>query len=67
MKKKARQILYLPVDFDGVLTDGTFYYLENGEEMKKLSAIDLLGASAKQKEKCLIDKVFSGKSLLLPI
>jgi 3-deoxy-D-manno-octulosonate 8-phosphate phosphatase (KDO 8-P phosphatase) len=44
MEKKARQIKYLLVDCDGVLTDGTFYCLENGEEMKKFSASDLLGA-----------------------
>lgn len=44
MEKKARQIKFLLVDCDGVLTDGTFYCLENGEEMKKFSASDLLGA-----------------------
>ncbi len=44
MKKKARQIEFLLVDCDGVLTDGMFYCLENGEDLKKFSASDLIGA-----------------------
>jgi 3-deoxy-D-manno-octulosonate 8-phosphate phosphatase (KDO 8-P phosphatase) len=44
MEKKARQIKFLLVDCDGVLTDGTFYCLENGEEMKKFTSSDLFGA-----------------------
>jgi 3-deoxy-D-manno-octulosonate 8-phosphate phosphatase (KDO 8-P phosphatase) len=44
MERKARQIKFLLVDCDGVLTDGTFYCLENGEEMNKFSYSDLLGA-----------------------
>lgn len=43
MEKKARNIKFLLVDCDGVLTDGMFYCLENGEELKKFSASDLLG------------------------
>ncbi len=44
MEKKARQIMFLLVDCDGVLTDGMFYCLENNEDLKKFSASDLLGA-----------------------
>jgi 3-deoxy-D-manno-octulosonate 8-phosphate phosphatase (KDO 8-P phosphatase) len=44
MEKKARQVKFLLVDCDGVLTDGTFFCLENGEDMKKFSFSDLLGA-----------------------
>jgi len=44
LEKKARQIKFLLVNCDGVLTDGTFYYLENGDEMKKFATSDLIGA-----------------------
>jgi YrbI family 3-deoxy-D-manno-octulosonate 8-phosphate phosphatase len=43
IEKKALDIKLLLVDFDGVLADKTFYLLENGEEMKKISSSDFLG------------------------
>ncbi len=44
LEKKARQVKFLLVNCDGILTDGAFYYLENGDEMKKFATSDLIGA-----------------------
>jgi 3-deoxy-D-manno-octulosonate 8-phosphate phosphatase (KDO 8-P phosphatase) len=43
--EKARQIRLLLTDCDGVLTDGGVYYSENGEEMKRFSVRDGMGAA----------------------
>lgn len=34
MERKARQVKLLLVNCDGVLTDGSFYLLEDGLELK---------------------------------
>ena len=40
---RARKIELLVLDVDGVLTDGRFYYLSDGTELKSFSARDGLG------------------------
>jgi len=42
--KKAHQVRLLLTDCDGVLTDGSVYYSERGEEMKRFSIRDGMGA-----------------------
>lgn len=42
-KKKAPKIKLLVLDVDGVMTDGTILYTENGEVMKSFNAHDGLG------------------------
>lgn len=37
------------LDIDGVLTDGTFYWGSNGEELKKFSFSDVMGVSLGRK------------------
>ena len=44
LQEKARQIRLLLTDCDGVLTDGSVYYSERGEEMKRFSIRDGMGA-----------------------
>jgi 3-deoxy-D-manno-octulosonate 8-phosphate phosphatase (KDO 8-P phosphatase) len=43
LKAKASKIKFLLTDCDGVLTDGTAYYSQRGEEMKKFSFRDGMG------------------------
>jgi len=43
--EKARRVRLLLTDCDGVLTDGGVYYTENGEEMKRFSIRDGMGAA----------------------
>ncbi len=38
--KKARKIRYLLLDVDGVMTDGTLFFDENGRELKGFSIYD---------------------------
>lgn len=42
MERKARQVKLLLVNCDGVLTDGSFYLLEDGLELKKFSRRDVV-------------------------
>lgn len=42
MEKKARQVKLLLSNCDGVLTDGSFYLLEDGLELKKFSRRDVV-------------------------
>ncbi|MFY9270615.1 MAG: HAD hydrolase family protein [Candidatus Manganitrophaceae bacterium] len=39
-RKKAGRVQYLLLDVDGVLTDGTLYFDENGKEIKGFSIYD---------------------------
>ncbi|MBD2859708.1 HAD hydrolase family protein [Spongiibacter sp. KMU-158] len=41
--EKARQITLLAMDVDGVLTDGSLYFGNSGEELKAFSILDGLG------------------------
>lgn len=41
--KNLTEIKYLVLDVDGTLTDGSVYYDENGNEIKKFSAKDGIG------------------------
>ncbi|MDX1506143.1 MAG: HAD hydrolase family protein [Spongiibacter sp.] len=41
--EKARHITLLAMDVDGVLTDGSLYFGNSGEEMKAFSILDGLG------------------------
>ena len=43
IKKKCKVIKILLTDVDGVLTDGSMYYTESGERMKKFNARDGMG------------------------
>lgn len=43
LREKARRIQLVLTDCDGVLTDGTVYYSERGEEMKRFSIRDGMG------------------------
>ena len=40
-----RQIKAVALDVDGVLTDGTFWWGANGEELKRFSFADVMGVS----------------------
>ena len=42
MERKARQVKLLLANCDGVLTDGSFYLLEDGLELKKFSRRDVI-------------------------
>lgn len=37
------------MDFDGVLTDGTFWWSANGDELKRFSFLDVMGVSIGRK------------------
>jgi 3-deoxy-D-manno-octulosonate 8-phosphate phosphatase (KDO 8-P phosphatase) len=37
---RARQLLWMSFDVDGVLTDGSLFYGESGEVMKRFNALD---------------------------
>jgi 3-deoxy-D-manno-octulosonate 8-phosphate phosphatase (KDO 8-P phosphatase) len=39
----ARPIRAIALDVDGVLTDGTFWWGSNGEELKRFSFLDVMG------------------------
>ena len=43
MKAKFSQIKLLAMDVDGVLTDGSMYYSENGDELKRFNTRDGMG------------------------
>ncbi|MBN1485223.1 MAG: HAD-IIIA family hydrolase [Chloroflexia bacterium] len=43
LQHKARRVRLVLADCDGVLTDGTVYYSEHGEEMKRFSLRDGMG------------------------
>lgn len=43
------KIKAIALDFDGVLTDGTFIWGPNGDEYKKLSFLDVMGISLGKK------------------
>jgi len=43
MEKKARRVKYLLVDCDGVLTDGSFYFNDQGDEIRVFSTRDIIG------------------------
>jgi YrbI family 3-deoxy-D-manno-octulosonate 8-phosphate phosphatase len=43
LKKKISKTKLLLVNCDGVLTDGSFYLMESGEEARKFSTKDFLG------------------------
>ncbi len=49
LQEKGRQIRLLLTDCDGVLTDGSVYYSERGEEMKRFSVRDGMGAERLRK------------------
>ncbi len=42
-EQRARQIQWLFLDVDGVLTDGRLYFSESGDELKTFSTLDGLG------------------------
>lgn len=44
--KNLKEIKYLVLDVDGTLTDGSVYYDEHGNELKKFSARDGIGFAA---------------------
>lgn len=48
-RQKAKQIRYLLLDVDGVMTDGTLYFDENGRETKGFSIYDGHGIRLLQK------------------
>ena len=50
IKKKCKVIKILLTDVDGVLTDGSMYYTESGEHMKKFNARDGMGVELLNKE-----------------
>jgi 3-deoxy-D-manno-octulosonate 8-phosphate phosphatase (KDO 8-P phosphatase) len=41
--QKAKRVRYFLLDVDGVMTDGTLYFDENGRELKRFSIYDGLG------------------------
>ncbi len=43
MSPNFKQIKLLAMDVDGVLTDGSMYYSENGDELKKFNTRDGMG------------------------
>lgn len=43
LKEKLKKIKLIAMDVDGTLTDGSLYYTENGEIMKRFSARDGMG------------------------
>jgi 3-deoxy-D-manno-octulosonate 8-phosphate phosphatase (KDO 8-P phosphatase) len=49
LRKKASHIRLLLTDCDGVLTDGSVYYSERGEEMKRFSIRDGMGVERLRK------------------
>ena len=49
IKKKCKVIKILLTDVDGVLTDGSMYYTESGDEMKKFCTYDGMGFQLLQK------------------
>jgi YrbI family 3-deoxy-D-manno-octulosonate 8-phosphate phosphatase len=49
MKDRAKKIKWLFTDVDGVLTDCGVYYSENGEELKRFSLRDGMGAERLRK------------------
>lgn len=53
------------MDFDGVLTDGTFIWGPNGEEFKKMSFLDVMGISLGKKGGLLFALVSGEDSPLL--
>jgi 3-deoxy-D-manno-octulosonate 8-phosphate phosphatase (KDO 8-P phosphatase) len=59
------KIKAIAMDFDGVLTDGTFIWGPNGEEYKKMSFLDVMGISLGKKEGLLFALISGEDSPLL--
>ena len=49
-KNELKMISTLALDVDGVLTDGTFWWGGNGEELKRFSFVDIMGLSIWRKK-----------------
>lgn len=58
---KAKRIKLLILDVDGVLTDGTLYYANNGDELKRFHIHDGLGIQLAQQAGIEI-AIISGKN-----
>jgi 3-deoxy-D-manno-octulosonate 8-phosphate phosphatase (KDO 8-P phosphatase) len=62
---RARQIRLLLLDVDGVLTDGSLYYGNNGEELKAFNIQDGLGIKLLQKNGIKVGIITGRSSELL--
>ncbi|MEZ5530295.1 MAG: HAD-IIIA family hydrolase [Porticoccaceae bacterium] len=62
---RARQIRLLLLDVDGVLTDGSLYYGNNGEELKAFNIQDGLGIKLLQKNDIKVGIITGRSSELL--
>ena len=62
MKKNIR---FLALDIDGVLTDGGMYYSESGDEFKKFNTKDGMGIKLIQKQGIPVGFLSSGKNVNL--
>lgn len=60
-QQKARRIRYLLLDVDGVMTDGTLYFDENGREIKGFSIYDGHGIRLLQRARIGVG-IISGRS-----
>ncbi|MCG3117214.1 MAG: HAD hydrolase family protein [Candidatus Manganitrophus sp. SA1] len=60
-RRKAMRIRYLLLDVDGVMTDGTLYFDENGREIKGFSIYDGHGIRLLQKARIGVG-IISGRS-----
>lgn len=61
---RARQIRLLLLDVDGVLTDGSLYYGNNGEELKSFNIQDGLGIKLLQRKGIRVG-IITGRSSVL--
>ncbi len=62
LDKKRKDIRFLVLDVDGVLTDGGMYYTESGDEFKRFNTRDGLGISRLTKSGFSIGLLSSGKN-----
>jgi 3-deoxy-D-manno-octulosonate 8-phosphate phosphatase (KDO 8-P phosphatase) len=60
-RQKAKRIRYLLLDVDGVMTDGTLYFDENGREIKGFSIYDGHGIRLLQRARIGVG-IISGRS-----
>lgn len=61
LRSCARQLLWMSFDVDGVLTDGSLFYSESGEFMKRFNALD--GHGLKRLQDCGVGIIIlSGRS-----
>jgi len=61
LHERARHLLWMSFDVDGVLTDGNLFYGESGEVMKRFNALD--GHGIKELQSCGVGiMILSGRS-----